>query len=106
VRVPYVQAECCFNLGEYPLALETYTRLAERFARPIDGPSDPLAPRYAEWRLEALGGVVRCYAALGKKEEMRKRLGEIQSLLPGVDETLRRKWEDWLRLARQPLNTP
>jgi tetratricopeptide (TPR) repeat protein len=104
VRVPFVQAECHFNLGDYPLALDTYARLTERFS--IQPLRDPLAARYPELRLEALGGVVRCYAAQGKKEEMRKRLDEIQTSLPFVDESLRRKWDDWLRLARQPLETP
>jgi hypothetical protein len=107
IRVPFVLAECCFNLGEYDVALETYAKLAERFGvRPADASSDPLSPRYAELHLEALGGIVRCYAAQGKTDEMRKRLDEIQAALPTVEEGLRRRWEEWLSLARRPLIAP
>ncbi len=110
IHVPFLSAICRFNLGDYDLALKTYERLATRFAfRPVapeETLAKDLAERYPQYRLEALAGVVRCLAALGKGDEMRKRLEELQSVLPQVNETIRIEYEKWIRQAAKSLETP
>ena len=107
IQVPFLAAICRFNLGEYETALEIYAHLAERFTLPNvsalpTAPAPPLAARYPQFRLEALAGVIRCQAALGKPEEVRQRLKELQSMLPDVEPAIREEYEKWVRQAAKP----
>jgi tetratricopeptide (TPR) repeat protein len=104
VHVLFSAAECRFNLGDYSVALDLYGRLANRFkGRPE--------------RLTALGGLVRCRAALevqarkaqraAEAQEHATRLTEglqaIRAGLTGLDADTRRQWEEWLKVAGKPL---
>jgi tetratricopeptide (TPR) repeat protein len=89
--VPFLAADCRFNLGEYDLALEAYEKLAARH------------PGQTRAGLNALGGTVRCHVSLNQPEKAHRRLGEIRAALAGVtDEELRKEWEGWLTVASKP----
>jgi tetratricopeptide (TPR) repeat protein len=51
-----------------------------------------------------LAGVVRCLTSLDRKDEARKRLEEIQSLLPALSEERRADWERWIGFVLTKLN--
>ncbi len=87
--IPFVAAECRFNLGQYAESLTVYERLIESKPAPIVV-------------LNALGGAFRCHAALGQRDKLRMRLDEIRKELAGMDESVRRQWEEWLSLATKP----
>lgn len=91
VQVPFTAAECCFNLGQYEKALQIYQHLAQRY------PSDRIEG------LNAMGGLVRCYAALGQAERLRETLATVQEVLPTFPAEIRQPWSDWLRVASKPL---
>jgi tetratricopeptide (TPR) repeat protein len=87
LQVPFTVASCRFDLGQYDKALEIYAFLAEEHRGTVAS-------------LEALGGAVRCHAALGQNDLLQRRLGEIRSQLPLLpDEAMRGQWEQWLTLA-------
>jgi RNA polymerase sigma factor (sigma-70 family) len=81
--VPFVTANCWYELGEYDKALKIYDRMAGRHARDKAG-------------LEALGGAVKCHAARGQVDQMRRRLDQIQKLLPEMPADERKAWEPWV----------
>jgi tetratricopeptide (TPR) repeat protein len=91
VQVPFTAAECCFNLGQYEKALQIYQHLAQRY------PSDRIEG------LNAMGGLVRCYAALGQAERLRETLATVQEVLPTFPPEIKQPWSDWLRVASKPL---
>jgi tetratricopeptide (TPR) repeat protein len=95
IQVPFTVASCRFDLGQYGPALEIYAFLAEEHRGSVAA-------------LEALGGAVRCHAALGQNDLLQRRLGEIRSQLPLLsDEAVRGQWEQWLTLAAaKPAATP
>ncbi len=88
-QIPFTAAACRFDLGEYKTALEIYNHLAERH-------------KGTDEALNALGGAVRCHAALGQNDLVRQRLTEIRSQLAQLDESVRRPWEAWLTIASKP----
>jgi hypothetical protein len=90
LQVPFLAADCRFNLGEYDRALEIYDKLAPRY------PNQPAG-------LNALGGAARCHFALGQPEKARRRLDDIRTALAAVpDEEVRKEWEKWLTTASKP----
>ena len=56
--------------------------------------------------LIALGGTVRCHAALNQTTIMMTRLQEIRQLLINQDEKTRKEWESWIDLASRPRPAP
>lgn len=86
VQILFSVADCRFNLGEYPVALQLYDGLADRYKDRLE-------------RLSALGGTARCYAAQRDFTRFKARLDEIRVALRGVDEPTRRQWEEWLSVA-------
>ena len=50
--MPFLAADCQFDMGDYDTARRPYQVLAERYPDRLEG-------------LNALGGMVRCYSALG-----------------------------------------
>jgi tetratricopeptide (TPR) repeat protein len=91
--VPFVAADCRYNLGQYAEALAVYERLLD--SKPAD----------RSVALRALAEAARCHLVLAQGDKYRARLEEIHKMLAGVDETVRQQWEEWLSLAaRQPLN--
>ena len=93
VQVPFLAADCHFDQGEYPVALAAYGRLAARYADRLEG-------------LNALGGMVRCYSALGDAEKMEQTLARIEQMLPKMPDPVRRQWSEWLKTARKPVSPP
>ena len=61
VQVPFQAADCLFDLGDYAAALTAYRILADRYPDRLEG-------------LNALGGMVRCYSAVGDTANMQQRL--------------------------------
>jgi hypothetical protein len=86
-------AEYCFNLGKYKEALQIYDELARTCAGRLEG-------------LNALGGAVRCHAALGEREKVGQRLADIRAALAHQGAAVRRQWEEWVTLVSQPLTAP
>ncbi len=93
VQVPFQAADCLFDLGDYDTALMAYKILTERYPGRLEG-------------LNALGGMVRCYSALGDTADMQQRLAEIDTLLPKMPKQVRDQWSEWLTTARKPVTTP
>ncbi len=93
VQVPFQAADCLFDLGDYDTALMAYKILAERYPGRLEG-------------LNALGGMVRCYSALGDTVNVQQRLAEIDTLLPKMPKQVRDQWSEWLTTARKPVTTP
>ncbi len=93
VQVPFLAADCQFYKGDYDDARKAYQILAERYHDRLEG-------------LNALGGMVRCYSALGDRANMQQRLAEIDALLPKMPKQVRDQWSDWLTTARKPISTP
>jgi tetratricopeptide (TPR) repeat protein len=93
VQVPFKAAECFYNDGQFEEALRLYEQLAGRYPNRVE-------------RLNALGGMVRCLAALGRNDKIAARLAEIQTALAKMDPTVKTQWEEWLRVAGKPLAKP
>ena len=93
VQVPFLAADCLFDLGDYDTALMAYQILAERYPGRLEG-------------LNALGGMVRCHSALGDTAHMQQRLAEIDALLPKMPKQVQEQWSQWLTVARKPVSTP
>ncbi len=106
IQIPFLAAICRFNLGEYDTALDIYDHLATRFVKPAPETPTTLAARYAQYRLEALAGVVRCHAALGRGEQVRKRLEEMRLILEGADDAVREEYDKWITSAAKSLQVP
>lgn len=87
-QVPFLAAECKFNLGQYEDALTIYEKLAAK-SKDLD-------------RLNALGGMVRCLSSLGRADKVRERLADIRASLANMDDTVKAQWENWLRIASKP----
>ncbi len=75
-------ADDCFNRGEYEPALKLYDRIAD---------SDQ-----GEISVKALGGSVRCLSALGRDEELNKRLQAIRRRVDLVPIATQTQWKQWL----------
>jgi tetratricopeptide (TPR) repeat protein len=86
LEIPFIAADCRYNLGQYAEALAQYERLIATNANP-------------KVVLNALGLAVRCHAALGQQDKLRQRLDEIRKALSGLDDAGRQQWEEWLSLA-------
>jgi hypothetical protein len=83
-------AGALFHAGKYAEAAKAYEKIASRAANPLDA-------------VNALGGAVRCDAALLKEESIKERLGEIEALLPKLPADERATWGKWLQQAKEPL---
>jgi hypothetical protein len=76
-----------YRVGKYEEALELYERIRERTKDPLE-------------RLDALGGILSCQAAMARVTALRKTLEEIRRLIPSLkDEVARREWEAWVKAA-------
>ncbi|HVS37148.1 MAG TPA: tetratricopeptide repeat protein [Gemmataceae bacterium] len=93
VQVPFLAADCLFDQGEYNTSLDAYRILADRYPGRLEG-------------LNALGGMVRCYSAMGDTVNMQQRLTEIDALLPKMPKQVQDQWSQWLTVARKPISTP
>jgi TolA-binding protein len=93
VSVPFIYADCLYNLGRYDEALEMFNRLAGRFR------GQPAA-------VFALEGAARVYAAKRDFTNMRQRLEDIRKSLPGLPEKDRQTWEKWLADCGKPTEAP
>jgi hypothetical protein len=86
LEVPFIVAQCRFNLGEYEKALQKYDELAKKWGNTPEA-------------LFALSGAVQCYGGMGDYGQLQRRAEQIRDMLPktvGLPEADRRKWEDWL----------
>src|SRR5262249_24383274 len=92
VQVPFLAAECKFNLGNYEDALQSYQKLYNK-GKGLD-------------RLNALGCIVRCLSALGQMDKVRDRLDEIRKLLATMDPSTQAQWKDWLLTVSKPFSRP
>ncbi|MHB1422247.1 MAG: tetratricopeptide repeat protein [Gemmataceae bacterium] len=89
VEISFHVAECYFELGEYEKALRKYEELAKKW----DG--SPHA-------LFALGGTIRCFAAVKDFKQMRQRAEMIRGMLAackGLTDADRQQWLDWLKIV-------
>jgi tetratricopeptide (TPR) repeat protein len=91
VKVPFITARCWLNAKNPGKALEIYQRLSGRYAGKVE-------------QLDALGGVVSCYALVGDEDKVRQHLVQIQMLLPGMEEAVRVPWQQWVEEATGELN--
>jgi tetratricopeptide (TPR) repeat protein len=85
-EVPYIVAQCRFNLGEYEKALRQYEELAAKCKN---------TPEV----LLGLGGTVQCYGAMEDYDRLHKRAEEIRKLLgtiEGLSAEEKQLWQDWL----------
>jgi tetratricopeptide (TPR) repeat protein len=85
-EVPFIVAQCRFNLGEYDKALQKYDELARKWGNRPQG-------------LWALGGTVQCFGSMGDFDQLRQRADHIRTLLSnteGLSEVDRQQWLDWL----------
>ena len=92
-QVFFLLADSLFNLGRYDEALHQYQNAQTRLTEPSQ-------------KLIALGGTVRCHAALNQTTIMMTRLQEIRQLLVNQDENTRKEWETWIDLASRPRPAP
>jgi len=85
--VPFLAAECKFNLGQYEDALQIYDKVSRK-AKGLE-------------RLNALGGMIRCLSSMAKVDKVNELLAEIRTLLPtlNLEDGDRRRWDEWIRLA-------
>jgi tetratricopeptide (TPR) repeat protein len=90
-QVPLMAAKCWFNRGDYQKALAMYEGLIARYRGKVEV-------------LDALGGAVRCHAALEQLDAVRQRLLQVQMALRDFEEPVRSPWEDWLRKATAGLS--
>jgi tetratricopeptide (TPR) repeat protein len=90
IQVPFIAAKCFFNLGKYAEALQIYERLKDRYKDKVE-------------MLEALGGEVKCHAALGQEDQVMQRLLEINLALPKMDESVREPWTAWIKACQANL---
>jgi tetratricopeptide (TPR) repeat protein len=89
--IPFLAAECRFNLGDYPRALEIYMRLLDRYKGRLEA-------------LNALGGIARCYAATEQWDKLGRTLEDIRLGVKSIeDPAVRQAWEQWLNTASKPL---
>jgi tetratricopeptide (TPR) repeat protein len=91
--VPFIYADCLFNLGRYDEALDMFNRLAGRFR------GQPAA-------VFALEGAARVYAAKRDFANMRQRLDDIRKALPGLSDKDRQTWEKWLADCGKSIEAP
>jgi tetratricopeptide (TPR) repeat protein len=91
VKVPFITARCWLNAKTPAKALEIYQRLAKRHEGRVE-------------QLDALGGIVSCYALAGDEDKVRQHLVQIQMLLRGMDEAVRVPWQQWVEDATGALN--
>jgi tetratricopeptide (TPR) repeat protein len=91
--VPFICADCLYNLGRYEDALEMFNSLSARFAGQPPG-------------VFALEGAARVCAARRDFPQMRQKLEEIRKALPGLPEKDRHVWEKWLADCEKPVDTP
>ncbi|HEY7424711.1 MAG TPA: hypothetical protein VH682_10825 [Gemmataceae bacterium] len=92
LEVPFIVAQCRFNLGEYEKALQKYDELAKKWGNTPEA-------------LFALSGTVQCYGGMRDYEHLRQRAEQIRDMLPkttGLPEADRRKWQDWLTQISAP----
>jgi beta-lactamase regulating signal transducer with metallopeptidase domain len=88
VSAAFSTADKYFNQGKYETALKCYDRIA---------PDDK-----GEIGVKALGGSVRCLAALGRKEELNKRVKEIRGRLELLPVAAQQQWKVWLAAIDRP----
>jgi hypothetical protein len=87
IQVPFIAADCLFDVGNYPEALNRYLLLAQRYHR--QGVPE----------VRALGGAVKVYYAQQRPDLMRQRLEEIRAAVPTLPEKERPGWLEWLQMA-------
>jgi tetratricopeptide (TPR) repeat protein len=93
VTVPFIYADCLYNLGRYDEALDMFNRLAARHR------GQPPA-------VFALEGAARVHAARRDFAGMRQRLEDIRHAMPGLPEKDRQIWEKWLAECDHPMDGP
>jgi TolA-binding protein len=89
-QVPFIEADCLFNLGKYAEALALYEELAKLHNGRPEG-------------IRALGGAVKCHAGLWQADKVRQRLLQIRQGLGVLDEVDRKAWDEWVTQASQGL---
>jgi tetratricopeptide (TPR) repeat protein len=92
-EVPFLAADCLFNLGDYDKALARYEALAEQYRGRPEG-------------LYALGGTARVWSARHKDDKVRQQLDEIRKNLSWLPPAKRPAWEAWLDTAGKSLTRP
>ncbi len=90
-QIPFIAAKCLYHAGEYSEAVKLFEKLIDKYEGRVES-------------LEALGGAVSCYSAMGQLEKVKQRLVQIKLLLPRMDEEVRQPWEAWVNEASRMLN--
>jgi WD40 repeat protein len=92
MQVPFIAANCLSELGRFNDALRIYDRLSRRYEDRVE-------------MLDALGGCVKCHAALNQQDQIRQRLVQIQEALPKMEESVRKPWMEWVQTCQKNLGT-
>jgi hypothetical protein len=91
------EAECLFQAGKYPKALEVYQELSVLYFSQVE-------------RLHALAGKRRCFFAMGEVDKARAMLDDMKRALdelhescfdPKISKWPRQKWTEWLDMERR-----
>jgi tetratricopeptide (TPR) repeat protein len=98
LQVPFIAAKCLFNLGRFNDALQIYDRLSRRYKDRVE-------------MLDALGGCVKCHAALSEgpndkvaEKKIRQRLVQIDVALEKMEESVRKPWKEWVHACQNNLS--
>ncbi len=86
-------ADGLFDSGDYDAALKAYRILADRYPDRLEG-------------LNALGGMVRCYSALGDTANKHQCLTKIGALLPKMPKQVHDQWSEWLTSEMKSVSPP
>jgi tetratricopeptide (TPR) repeat protein len=135
-QVPFVRADCLFYMEKYGEAQAVYEEQVAYYTKCLQDSADadivagpagvtPNVSRHppdggvatgidrglARWaaarrRLDAKGGVLRCLAVQGRREQVQQLDAEIRRLLVDMDEKVRGEWEAWLKLATDARAVP
>ncbi len=93
LEVPFIAADCLFNLGEYDQALQRYQQLAQQHRGRPEG-------------LRALGGTARVHTARGEYDKVPPLLEDIRKNLDWLPPSQRAAWESWLQTAGKRVPAP
>ena len=86
-EIPFIAAQCLYDVGNWKEALTIYEKLAERHAGKVEA-------------MLALGGAVGCHTWLKQPDHVKARLLQMQQMLPELPSDARPAWEKWLEQAK------
>lgn len=112
--VPFLRADCLFFMSKFSEAQEVYEDQVQFYNKQIKDIEEKNTADWLGWtswnanrrRLDAKGGVLRCLAVQGRKDEVTQVVAEIRALLEGMNPKVRAEWETWLKVASSSWTQP